>query len=97
MSLAPSPTRRRALRAAQWLTAVLGGLAALVPVTGAQAQAATPAVPARAPVAPAVHLITINTKNWTGSAGHGSRAPAWYADGSGVVHLQGAARQTNSM
>jgi hypothetical protein len=97
MSLAPSPTRRRALRAAQWLTAVLGGLAALVPVTGAQAQAATPAVPARAPVAPAVHLITINTKNWTGNAGHGSRSPAWYVDGSGVVHLQGAAKQTNSI
>jgi hypothetical protein len=33
--------------------------------------------------------------NWSGNAGAGGRAPAWYKDRSGVVHLQGAFKQTN--
>jgi len=39
--------------------------------------------------------IALNTANWT-SAGFDSRAPAWYTDGSGVVHLQGAVSQTSA-
>jgi hypothetical protein len=39
--------------------------------------------------------IAVNAANWSGSAGFGSRAPAWYKDTSGVIHLQGAAAQTN--
>lgn len=59
----------------------IGGTAAASP-----AAAATPA--SAAP-------IQLNTKNWSASAGFGSRRAAWYTDGSGVVHLQGAVRQTN--
>ena len=33
---------------------------------------------------------------WSGSAGFGSTKPAWFKDGSGIVHLQGAARQTGT-
>jgi hypothetical protein len=40
--------------------------------------------------------IRLNTLNWSGSAGFGSRSPAWYTDGSGIVHLQGAATQINN-
>ncbi len=40
---------------------------------------------------------TINTANWSTNAGFGSSAPAWYADGSGVVHLQGAVTQTSAV
>jgi hypothetical protein len=40
--------------------------------------------------------IAVNTANWTGSAGFGSRLPAWYTDRSGIVHLQGAASQTST-
>jgi hypothetical protein len=39
--------------------------------------------------------LTLNKKNWSGAAGYGSRAPSWYQDASGVIHLQGAVRQLN--
>jgi hypothetical protein len=41
------------------------------------------------------HPIVLNTANWSGSAGFGSTAPAFLTDGSGVVHLQGAAKQVS--
>jgi hypothetical protein len=40
-----------------------------------------------------VNAISVNTVNWTGSAGFGSTAPGWYQDSFGLIHLQGAARQ----
>jgi hypothetical protein len=43
-----------------------------------------------------VNPIVLNTANWSGSAGFGSAAPAWHQDGSFVVHLQGAVRQTSA-
>jgi hypothetical protein len=51
-----------------------------------------PAVAAHAATLP-VMPIKVNTHNWSGAAGFGSRRPAWYKDGSGVVHLQGALTQ----
>ena len=39
--------------------------------------------------------IALNGASWSGSAGFGSTAPAWFTDGA-VVHLQGAARQTGT-
>jgi hypothetical protein len=39
---------------------------------------------------------TINTANWSPNAGFGSSVPAWYIDGSDVVHLQGAVTQTSA-
>lgn len=38
--------------------------------------------------------INLNGGNWSQFAGHGSIIPQWYKDGSGTVHLEGAARQT---
>ena len=56
--------------------------------------------PADAATAPAsavtTHPIPLNTANFSGSAGFGSRAPAWYKDSAGVIHLQGAVRQTST-
>jgi hypothetical protein len=40
--------------------------------------------------------VTVNTKNWSGSAGLDSVAPSVYTDGSGIVHLQGAVTQTSA-
>lgn len=51
-------------------------------------QAAAGALPQPVP-------IRVNKANWSGKAGFGSRAPAWYKDASGVVHLQGALTQAN--
>jgi hypothetical protein len=96
-----SPGRRRTAR---WLaTAALGGLA-VTATAAVQARAATLTVQARTAGAQAatglamtLHPIAVNTKNWTGKAGFGSRRPAWYSDRSGAIHLQGAAKQTNSI
>ncbi len=41
-------------------------------------------------------LIPLNTANWSGNAGFGSRVPLWYTDKSGIIHLQGAVTQTSS-
>jgi hypothetical protein len=43
----------------------------------------------------ALNAIAPNSTNWSFSAGFGSIAPAWYKDASGIVHLVGAAKQTN--
>jgi hypothetical protein len=57
--------------------------------TAGPAQAATASTFTPTPIA-------INTVNWSGSAGFGSRQPAWYKDGSGVIHLQGAVTQIST-
>jgi hypothetical protein len=97
MSPAALTARRRAARAVRWLiAAALGGLA-VTAAAAAQAQAAGPAAAARTGAASsAPQPIPVNTQNWSASAGFGSRPPAWYLDGSGVVHLQGAAKQINA-
>ena len=97
MSLSQSPGRGRPARARRLaaMAAALGGLALTVS-TAAQAQAATPAARSAAGLVAAPQPITINTTNWTGSAGFGSRAPAWYTDNSGVIHLQGAVSQIST-
>jgi hypothetical protein len=73
----------------------LGGIVAAA-AGPAQAAPARPTGHATAVLARAVatHPISVNTLNWSGKAGFGSRAPAWYKDTSGIVHLQGAATQT---
>ena len=40
--------------------------------------------------------IPLNTRNWSPNAGFGSSAPAWYVDGFGIVHQQGAVKQTSA-
>ena len=42
-----------------------------------------------------LNAITPNS-GWSFSAGFGSIGPAWYKDASGIVHLVGAAKQTNA-
>lgn len=69
------------------LGAAVAGLAWAVPAQAARASAVTMASPS---------LIAVNTLNWSGNAGFGSRAPAWYKDNSGAIHLQGAATQTSA-
>jgi hypothetical protein len=69
------------------------GVAALVVTGTVSAQAATRSA---ITVASTPVPIPVNTLNWSGSACCQSRAPAWYKDRSGVIHLQGAATQTNS-
>jgi hypothetical protein len=95
-----SPARCRAARTARWFTAVAAALCGLaLSLTGAaQAGAATVAGPARVPAGSlsTLHPIAVNTANWSGSAGFGSRPPAWYKDKSGVIHLQGAVSQTSA-
>jgi hypothetical protein len=67
------------------LTAVAAAPAEAAPLTHAAAGSLSSPAP-----------IAVNTANWSGSAGFGSRSPAWYKDGSGIVHLQGAAKQISS-
>jgi hypothetical protein len=43
-----------------------------------------------------VHEIFLNSFNYTGHAGSGSTVPAWFKDGSGIIHLQGAVKQTRA-
>jgi hypothetical protein len=98
MRTSASPGRRAAC-GARWLAAAaLGTLAMLGTATAAQAQPAIPAAGARAAAAPLPkpQPIALNLLNWSGSAGFGSRPPAWYIDKYGIVHLQGAVTQTSS-
>jgi hypothetical protein len=83
------PLACRRGHAIRWLAAALSGLAVAISA-GTQVQAAS----AAALTKPAP--IKLNTANWSGNAGFGSRGPAWYTDGSGVVHLQGAAHQIST-
>jgi phosphatidylethanolamine-binding protein (PEBP) family uncharacterized protein len=88
------PARRLLAQAAAGLTVAGLGIAWLTPA----AQAAGPGRPAIDHVARGSLLspaIRVNTLNWSGDAGFGSRRPTWYKDGSGVVHLQGAVKQTS--
>ena len=39
-----------------------------------------------------VNALSVNTINWSASAGFGSTAPGWYQDSFGLIHLQGAAK-----
>jgi hypothetical protein len=45
---------------------------------------------------PAGSAIAVNTANWSGNAGFGSRGPSWYKDSSRVIHLQGAVTQSST-
>jgi hypothetical protein len=62
-------------------------LAVVAMVTGLALVSAGPAS------ASTYYPITVNTANWSGSAGFGSRPPGLTVDSSGVIHLQGALRQ----
>ncbi|HLK77369.1 MAG TPA: hypothetical protein VKU77_27425 [Streptosporangiaceae bacterium] len=44
-----------------------------------------------------VHEIFVNRLNYSDKAHFGSTVPAWFKDGSGIVHLQGAVRQTHAV
>jgi hypothetical protein len=44
----------------------------------------------------ALNSITPNSTNWSFSPGFGAVAPGWYKDAAGIVHLVGAAKQTNA-
>ena len=97
------PPASRRVRTARWLaaTAMTAALGGLVLTTTATAQAASGGAAVRPGSAgagslPAPRPIPLNTLNWSGIAGFDSRHPAWYTDGSGVVHLQGAVHQTTT-
>jgi hypothetical protein len=85
------PSIGRRLLAAGPLAAALLALAGLTLV-------AVPAYgrPLAGPALAAPIPISLNKANWSGSAHYASRRPAWYQDDSGVIHLQGAVRQTSS-
>ena len=78
---------------------IAAGLAATAMALGigapgvAQA-AASSSQTAHGPLAP-VTLIKLGP-DWSGNAQFGSSAPAWFTDSFGIVHLQGAAKQTVS-
>ena len=75
--------RRRGSIARRRLPAVLLSASALLLASaGSAAAAPTP--------------ISLNTTNWSGSAGFGSTAPGWYQDSLGIVHLEGAAKQISA-
>jgi hypothetical protein len=93
-------TRTRSLTARS-TRRLAAGLATMAMAFGYAALGLTGTVPAGATTAPGsasitTHRIALNTQNWSGSAGFGSRAPAWYTDFAGVIHLQGAVRQTST-
>lgn len=105
MSQTRSPMRRsliRTVRVFAVLTAVSGlalTAATRAPAAAARAQAAAAGPAGRAPATRSLSApapIPLNTANWSGSAGFGSRSPAWYTDKSGLVHLQGAVTQTST-
>ncbi|MGO9973873.1 MAG: hypothetical protein ACLP01_13920 [Solirubrobacteraceae bacterium] len=75
-------TPRGSLVRRRWPAALLSAAALLLASAGSAAAAANP--------------ITVNTANWTGSAGFASAAPGWYKDSFGLVHLEGAAKQTSA-
>ncbi len=95
MSPALPSTPCRTARAARWLAAALCGLA----VTAVSTAPATAAAVSRDATAraSAVAPIKVNAANWSGSADFGSSSPAWFTDGFGVVHLQGAAKQISTL
>src|SRR5215468_10066012 len=66
--------------------------------TLAMSGSVAPLVAQSIPVAP---IISLNTLNWSASAGFGSTAPGWYKEvglvDPDVVHLQGAVKQTSAI
>jgi hypothetical protein len=66
----------------RWPAVLLAAAALLLASAGSAAAAPSP--------------ITVNEANWSASAGFGSAAPGWYEDSYGLVHLEGAAKQTSA-
>ena len=87
-------TKVLARRSISGVSAGFGTVAIALGVTALGTAGASAAQAPAVPSAPAP--ITVNIHNWSGSADFGSSSPAWYTDVSGLVHLQGAAKQTNS-
>ena len=91
--------RTRSLTA-RLIRRLAAGLSTMAMAVGLAALGLTGTGPAGAATVPAsamtTHPIPLNTANFSGSAGFGSRAPAWYKDSSGVVHLQGTAKQIST-
>jgi hypothetical protein len=85
-------TKVLAQRFAAQAASGLGAIAIAVGVTALGAGGASAAQAVLASPAP----ITLNTANWSGNAGFGASSPAWFKDGFGVVHLEGAAKQTST-
>jgi hypothetical protein len=78
--------------------AMSGSVAPLVALAIlAMSGSVAPLVAQSIPVAP---IISLNTLNWSASAGFGSAAPGWYKEvglvDPDVVHLQGAVKQTSA-
>jgi hypothetical protein len=97
MFFTQAPVRRRAARAARWLTALAIAGAATATAGAAQAQAANLAAVTRAAAATAITPQPITLfPGWSASAGLDSRPPAWFLGKSGIVHLEGAVSWTGS-
>jgi hypothetical protein len=93
-----NPTRSLRGRSICQTAARLSALAITVVIALGLAGVGSAQAATASPVAPALSLapIPLNTLNWSGHACCGSRAPAWYKDSSGVIHLQGAVTQTDN-
>jgi hypothetical protein len=90
-------TRSLTARSIHRLAASLGTMAMAFGFAALGIAGTGPADAATAPAsAVTLHPIMLNTANFSGSAGFGSQAPAWYKDSSGVIHLQGAVTQTST-
>lgn len=86
---------------ARWpVAAAVAGMAtlavAVAPVMPAPDAAAATRPATAVSQAPPLTSLPLNTANWSGNAGFGSRRPAWYIDNSGTVHLQGAVKMTST-
>jgi hypothetical protein len=90
-------TKSLIARSARRLAAGLGTMAMALGFATLGLAGTGPADAATAPAsAVTIHPIALNKANFSGSAGFGSRAPAWYKDSAGVIHLQGAVTQTST-
>ena len=90
-------TRSLTARSIRRLTAGLGTMAMAFGLTALGLTGTGPADAATASAIPITsHPIAVNKANYSPSAGFNSRAPAWYKDSAGVIHLQGAVTQTSS-
>jgi hypothetical protein len=89
--------RTLSTRSIRRLAAGLGTMAMALSFAALELAGTGPADAATAPAsAVTIHPISLNSANFSPSAGFGSREPAWYRDSSGVIHLQGAATQTST-
>ena len=90
-------TRTLTARPVRRLAAGLGTMAMALGFAALGIAGTGPADAATAPAsAITIHPIPLNKANFSGSAGFDSRAPAWYKDSAGVIHLQGAVTQTST-